>query len=294
MAPLADLHSKAPIKLLFIGNSGVGKTGALASLAARGYNLRILDIDKGVDVLGSLLTRPDSIYFKADPHSIDRVNVIQCSDSMKAMSNGALVADKVQGWARATNALTHWKDGESDLGPVTSWGPKDVLVIDSLSGLTKLALRYHLFLNAGLYKTRTQNEARRDVGAAQNYIRDLLDLLYDDGVKCNVIVISHVTAVTEAGGAAPIEDGKSALLTYGHPSAIGRALSPHIPRWFNNMLVVKAVRNGTKVERKIFTSPQEIDGALVVAKTSAPGRVKDEYPLEWGLADFFADVKGTK
>ena len=291
MAPLTQLHAAAPIKLLLIGNSSVGKTGALASLAARGFNLRVLDIDKGVDVLGSLLTSPDSPYYKLDPEAASRVHVIQCSDTMKAISSGALVPERVKGWATFTNALTHWKDESSDLGPVKDWTTKDVLVIDSLTGLTKLALHYHLFLNAALYKTRTQNEARRDIGATQNYIRDLLDLLYDDSIRCNVILISHITAVTESGGASPIEEGKLALATYGHPSAIGRALSPHVPRWFNSMLVMKAVRQGLKIERKIFTSPQDVDGSLVFAKTSAPLRVKESYDITWGLADFFNDVK---
>jgi len=294
MAPLAQLHAKAPIKLLLIGNSSVGKTGALASLAASGYNLRIIDIDKGVDVLGSLLTTPSSPYFQQDSHSIDRMDVIQCSDPMKALANGALVPDKVIGWQRMTSALTRWKDGETDFGPVASWGPQDILVIDSMSGLAKLALHYHLFLNAALYKTRSQNEGRRDIGATQNYLRDLLDMLYDDAIKCNIILISHITAVTEAAGIPKVEEGQFTQQAYGHPSAIGRALSPHIPRWFNSMLVMKATKIGNRIERKIYTSPQEIDGAIVFAKSSAPLSVKPEYDITWGLAEFFADVKGKK
>ena len=52
----------APAKILLIGKSGAGKTGALASLVAAGYNLRIIDTDKGVRPLRSLLTDPHYPY----------------------------------------------------------------------------------------------------------------------------------------------------------------------------------------------------------------------------------------
>jgi hypothetical protein len=290
MASLAQHRGKAPIKCLLVGDSGAGKTGALASLAAAGFNLRILDIDKGVDILGNLLADPNSIYYKKDPKSIDRVDVVQLSDTMKSV-NGLLVPSKVVGWQRLTQFLMNWKDGEVDLGPVASWGPQEVLVIDSLSGLAKLALNYHLFLNGGVGKMRTQNEARRDIGATQNYLRDLLELLADDNIKCNIIVISHITQVTEAGGAPQISEGKFENVPTGYPSAIGRALSPHIPRWFNNMLIARAVMQGNKPVHKIFTQSQNLGNQIISGKSSAPMKVKVEYPLETGLADFFEDLR---
>jgi hypothetical protein len=290
MAKLESFSQTAPIKLLFIGDSGAGKTGALASLATAGYNLRIIDVDKGVPILANYLSDPNSQYFKTDPKAISRVSFVQVSDTMQNI-NGLLVPKKVEGWVKATKLLINWVDGDENLGAIQSWGPQDILVIDSLSGLSKLALHYHLFLNGALGKARTQNEARRDMGAAQNYIRDLLDLLYDDNVKCNVIVISHVTGVTEAGGAPKVEDGKFDQLPIGYPSAIGRALSPQISRWFNNMLVAHRIMQGNKAVHRIFTKPQIANGMLIGAKSSAPLKVKDEYPIETGLAEFFKDLK---
>ena len=58
MPALSDHQSSQTTKMLFIGDSGSGKTGALASLAAAGYNLRILDVDNGVDILANLLRDP--------------------------------------------------------------------------------------------------------------------------------------------------------------------------------------------------------------------------------------------
>ncbi len=279
-----------PIKLLFIGDSSSGKTGALASLASAGFNLRILDIDKGTDILVNYLTDPNSRYFKADPESASRVDIVQVSDPMKSL-NGLLTPSKAEGWQKATKLLMNWEDGETKLGPVSSWGAKDVLVIDSLSGLSKLALNFHLMMNGALGKARTQNEARRDMGAAQNYIRDLLELLYDDNIKCNIIMICHITTVSDAGGAPKVDEGKWEGVPTGYPAAIGRALSPQIPRWFNNMLIMHRTNQGSSTKHEIFTSSQYLGGQVVSAKTSAPLKVKARYPIETGLADFFADMK---
>lgn len=288
MAPITS--RKPPIKLLFIGDSSSGKTGALASLPVAGYNLRIIDIDKGTDILGNYLTDPASPYFKKDPEAAKRVDVVQVSDPMKSI-NGKLVPAKAEGWQKAMKLFMDWSDGETKLGPVSSWGPEDILVIDSLSGLSKLALNFHLMMNGALNANRTQNEARRDMGAAQNYIRDLLELLYDDNIRCNVILICHITPITDAGGAPKVEDGKWEGVPTGYPAAIGRALSPQIPRWFNNMLIMHRTNQGSTTRHEIFTSSQYLSGQIVSAKTSAPLKVKPKYPIDSGLADFFADMR---
>lgn len=285
------MNSAAPIKLLFIGESGAGKTGALASLATAGYNLRVIDIDKGCDILANYLTDPNSEYYKKDPKAAERVEVVQVSDPMKNLS-GRLVPTRAVGWPKVTKLLTAWEDGGVNLGPISSWGPKDILVIDSLTGLSNLALHYHLMVNSALGATRSQNEWRRDIGAAQGYIRDMLDLLYDDGVSCNIIVISHITVTSEAGGTPKVEEGEFKNVPSGYPSAIGRSLSPQIPRWFNNMLVANKVIQGTRSVQKIFTQSQYVGGMNVSAKTSAPLKIKPSYDIAWGLAEFFRDLKG--
>lgn len=290
MAPITKV-SDDPIKLLYIGESGTGKTGSLASLAAEGYNLRIIDVDKGSDILISYLTDPKSPYVQKDAKAAERVDIVRVSDSMQNL-NGKLVPKKVEGWPKLTKLLIQWKDGDTDLGPITSWGPKDILVIDSLSGVSRLALNYHLMMNGALGKERTQNEARRDIGNTQNYLRDLLDLIYDDNIRCNVILISHITAVSEAGSTPQIEDGNFKNIPTGFPSAIGRSLSPQIPRWFNNMVVAHKVVQGTKSTHQIFTQSQYISGLNVSAKTAAPMLVKNSYPIDWGMAQLFKDLKG--
>ena len=54
----------APVKIMLIGENGSGKTGSLASLVCAGYKLRIIDTDKGVKILKSLLLDPHYPYAK--------------------------------------------------------------------------------------------------------------------------------------------------------------------------------------------------------------------------------------
>ena len=61
MPALGQHQSSDIVKMLFIGPSGAGKTGALASLASAGYNLRILDMDNGLDVLANVLNNPKTL-----------------------------------------------------------------------------------------------------------------------------------------------------------------------------------------------------------------------------------------
>jgi len=291
MPSLSSHHSSETTKLLFIGDSSSGKTGALASLAAVGYKLRILDFDNGIDVLKHWLTHPNSSYLKTNPSCLDNVHYVTLTDPMKAAANGKLYYTKAQAWARAMNLLYEWKDGDINLGKITTWGPDTVLVIDSLTMCTTAAHTHHLSMNGKLAANPTQNEARRDIGQAQNYIRDLLTMLYDKEVKCNVIITSHIVYVTEQGTAPKPDEPNSGGMPIGYPSTIGRALSPHVPRWFNNMLIARTEGAGSMAKRKIFTVPQVIGGQLVNAKISAPLAVAKEYPIETGLADFFKALR---
>jgi len=291
MPALGQHHSSEVTKLLLIGDSSAGKSGSLASLAAADYKLRILDFDNGMDVLKHWLSHPKSPYVIQNPKAIENVHYVTLTDPLKVGLDGKLHYTKAQAWAKAMNLLHHWKEGDIDLGKITSWTAQDILVIDSLSMCTTTAHTHHLAMNGKLAATPTQNEARRDVGVSQNYIRDLLNLLYDKEIKCNVIVTSHVTFVTEQGTAPKPEEPNSGGMPIGYPSSIGRALSPHIPRWFNNMLIVRAEGAGTMVKRKIYTIPQVVGGQMISSKVSAPLAVASSYPLETGLADFFKAIR---
>lgn len=265
MPKLESHESAVTTKLLFIGDSGAGKTGALASLAGAGYNLRIVDLDNGLDVLANLLRDPKGPY---GAEALSHVDYETFTDKMKVGAGGKLIPSRATVWDRTIKLIDNWKTETSDYGPLHTWTPNDVLVIDSLTMLSNAALAYVLMLNNRLGGMVEQSHWY----AAQQLIESLIQMLYDENVKCNIIVNSHITYI------GPENQER------GYPSALGKALPPKLPRYFNTTLLAKT----TNGKREIFTKPQ----GVIEVKNTAPLKVKEKYPLETGLADYFRDVRG--
>jgi hypothetical protein len=266
--------------MLLIGDSGSGKTGALASLADAGYNLRILDLDNGIDILANIIKDPKSPYKK---ESLDRVFYETVTDKMKNV-NGKLMPAKATVWQRSMKLLDNWKTEEqdpqdatkkittSDFGPITTWTPKDVLVLDSLTFLSTAALNLQLSMNSRLGQAPQQ----QDWYAGQQMIEGMLQMLYDEEVKCNVIVNCHITFIGDDN------------VQHGYPASLGKALPPKIGRYFNSMIMAKTTGSGANQKHKIST----LSSPLVELKNTNPLRVKADYPLEFGLAEYFRDIRG--
>lgn len=268
MTKLADHQSAKTTKMLLIGDPGSGKTGALVSLAKAGYNLRIIDLDNGLDVVANLLKGA------GDAEALGRVEFETITDKMKS-SKGRLVPGQATVWNRTIKLLEDWSTESAKLGPITSWGTGDVLVIDSLSMLASAAMNFQLFVNGRIGGAPQQS----DWYQGQMMLESLIQMLFDEAVACNVIINCHVAFIGEEGGP-----------QRGYPATLGKALSPKIGAYFNTILMVKTMGQGAQQKRKILTGTT----GLVELKNSAPTRVKGEYDQATGLAEFFRDVRGAQ
>lgn len=259
----------SPLKILHIGDSGTGKTGALASLARAGYSLRIIDADNGVQILQQELATDSS-------EVQSRVYWETCTDNRKVSSAGLVSYEgSPSAFSRAMKLLSNWKTDDYDLGPVSSWDQSSILVIDSLSFLSLSAMAGVLAMAGRLPPAHPQIQ---DWGAAMDRIENLLGLLYSDSVRCHVIINSHLTYIQP--------EGEAEGVVRAYPNTLGTKLPPKVGRFFNTMLLSKTEGSGAATKRKIFTVPT---GALAL-KTPAPKLAKPFYPLETGLADFFKDL----
>jgi len=266
MPSLKDHHSNTTTKLLFVGDSGAGKTGALASLAAAGFKVRILDLDNGVDVLRDLLTNGN--YTK---DAINNVEYVTLTEPMKN-AGGKLIPAKASVWQRVAGMLGDWKDGDINHGSITTWDDQTVLVLDSLTMLSDAALSYILAMNGRL----GQHPHQADWGLAQALVENLLRMLYDEGVKCNVIINCHIK---------PMGDDNGPERYY--PNTLGKALPPKVGRYFNTVLLAQSSGRGSNLKRQIFTTSQ----GTIECKNTAPSKVQPSYPLDTGLADYFKAVR---
>jgi hypothetical protein len=259
---LSQHPSRSATKMLLLGDSGTGKTGALASLVRAGKELRILDFDSGLDILSNLLTEKelDQVYFKT------------LTDKMKALPSGLIIPDgQPKAWANGMKLLTKWDDEES-FGNVADWPPEVVLVIDSLSFMSQAAMR-HILFGAG---RMGQQPWQSDWGEAQRLITSALELLYSSAVRCNVVITAHIKYIEDQNG-----------VSRGYPDSLGRALPPTISRYFNTVCMAKVVGQGSTAKRVIRTTPDSGIGL----KASAVQGLKSEYPLDTGLAEIFNQLQ---
>lgn len=259
MASLSQHQSATVTKMLYLGDSGTGKTGSLASLAKAGYELRILDFDNGLDILAHLLAD--------DPEALNRVQFKTFTDKMKMVGNSIQPDGIPVAFTNAMKALNGWKDGEQDFGPASKWGSNVVLVVDSMTLMCECIKRHILHVNG----RSGQNLTQPNWGEAMRMLEDFLALLYSDAIGCNVLVLSHVVHL-----------GDENIGLQGFPSALGNKLPPKVPRYFNSMVCAETRGVGVGQKRLIRTR-SKMGLELKVANPKIP----ETLPLETGLATIF-------
>jgi hypothetical protein len=258
MPPLTQHQSNKFTKLLLIGDSGTGKTGALASLVGEGYDLRILDCDNGLDTMAMILK-------EKHPDKLGQVHYETVRDKYKGSAMGPLI-DGAPAFAKALGLLDKWTDGTKP----AEWGEKTIFVLDSLTFFSDMAFNWAKSLNPGA------KEPRQWYGTAQAATENVLAQLTSADFKTNVIVISHISWIERPDGT-----------MRGYPSSVGKALGPTIPAYFNSVALCQTAGTGAQVRRTIQTVPT----ALIDLKNPAPFRMAASLPLETGLADFFREVR---
>lgn len=264
MPNLANHQSSEFTKLLFIGDSKSGKTGALASLVAKGYKLRILDFDNGLDALAQIIKR-DS------PKMLENVEFRTLRDKLKSSPLGTVVDGTATAFIEGLRLLDHWKYGDTDLGVPSTWGKDTILVIDSLTFMSIAAFNFREPL------VPRSRDGKYDVRAvykdSQDAIESAIALLTSESFKTNVIVISHVKYVENPDGTKK-----------GYPTAIGSALSPQLPSYFNSVALAQTGPGG---KRQIQTAAT----AMIDLANPASYKMLPTLPIETGLATFFETVR---
>ena len=257
MTSLATHQASEFVKLIFIGNSGAGKTGALTSLVSAGYNLRIIDLDNGLDALYNHVEHEC-------PERLSSVDFETISDAFKTNKLGQVVIDgRPTAFTRACRLIDRWADGSVP----AEWGGDKVLVIDSLTALSKYCFHWTKRNKPDL------KQNRHWIGVAQECIMDLLYSLTSAEFRTNVIIISHIDK----------RDDEAFV------SSIGKAIGPKIPHRFNTLIASRVVGQGKNVRRTIHTVPT----AMLDLKNPAPFRMgSDPYPIETGLSSIFSVLKG--
>lgn len=264
MPSLANHQSNDFVKLLIEGDSKCGKSGSLASLVCAGYKLRILDWDNGLDVLKQFVERDC-------PGNLENVEFRTLRDKYKASPTGSIIDGPPRAFIEGVRMLDKWKYDDTDLGIPSEWGSDCILVIDSLTFMSDAAFDWREPLTS---KGKSGDyDKRATYKDAQDAIENVLALLTGESMRTNVIVISHVKYIDNPDGTKK-----------GYPVSVGSALSPTIPRYFNNVVRYTTSPGG---KREIET----VSSAMFDLANSAPFKMPNKFPIATGLADFFAVLR---
>jgi len=256
MVALTDEKSTIT-KALVLGDSGTGKTGALASLVGAGYKLRVLDLDNKLQtgILPQVLKRDH-------PDKMRNIDYEAVRDRFKASALGPVFDGMPKSFTRSLELLDKWSDGTIP----AKWGPDYIFVLDSLTFFSDSAYNWAKSLNPGV------KDPRQWFYTAQQAVENTIAMLTADSFQTNVLVLAHVNWQNRPDGTCK-----------GYPSAVGQALGPTIPAYFDSMILCQT---GAGNKRTIQTVPT----ALVDLKHPSFG-IAPTLPLETGLATFFEALR---
>jgi hypothetical protein len=266
MMPSATEHKSSTfVKLLYIGDSGTGKTTSLTSLVEAGYALRVLDFDNLLDPLIHMVRRQA-------PQRLGAIEYITFRDKLRTTPNGPIIDGVPTAYIGSMKAIDKWEDGSIP----GEWGASHILVIDSFTTMARSAYWWA----KGLLGAATFAEGvpvrgvqpQQFYHTAQQALMSTIAYVTADSFKANVIVIAHVKYMER--------DGQ----TKGFPVAVGNAISPEIPSYFPS--VALATKSGTR--RLIRTRSTN----MIDLKNPRSFDMADEFDMEDGLAKFFKAVLG--
>jgi len=258
---LSEHTSGDATRILYLGNSGAGKTGSLVSLVEAGYNLRILDMDNGVGILKQYILHQC-------PDRINQVDVETRRDNYEMGMQGPKLVGKAKAYVEAMKLLDKWTD---DTKPA-EWDRKTIFVLDSLTALGRACFEHVKAMYPSI------KEPRQWYNLAQDMLHTNIANLTGGNFNPHVIIITHVR----------YEVDKEGTPTKGYPTSVGRALGPTtIPSYFNNMVLAETQGAGKYAKRIIKT----VTTGLVDLKAENPFKVAAELPLETGMATLFKSLQ---
>lgn len=270
----SEHQSGSVIKMLLLGDSGTGKTGALASLV-EDYKVTVLDFDNGLDFLVRQIK-------KSCPKSLSNLTYETFTDEMVSKGDRIIPKGRPKAYANCIKTLDELN--------LREWKNDRVLVLDSLTFFCQAALNYYRYMNNTLATGKTDI---RDYGQAMGATENFLAHVQSHQANFHYIVISHLQymEIGTGGNTAPVSRGlKPAAIAEeskqykAFPSALGKKLPPTVATYFNTSLMCSK-----SMSKRIIRTDSK---GIVDLKSGAPD-IPKELPLATGLKDFFNLILGV-
>jgi hypothetical protein len=223
--PIPSPTNEWGFKCLLLGDTGTGKTYSIRTLAEAGLEVFVLFTENGMLTLRD--TDPNKVhwhYIRPAPFDINAMKTVASNISKAQFQQiTAMVDANKSKYGQLVDVLSAMAAPKCDrtgktFPPVDQWGTDKVLVIDSLSGLSLMALTLVIGGKPAIHEG--------EWGIAMMQIEKLLNALCL-GIPTNFVLMSHIEREPNA------MDGSLRLMA----STLGKKLAPKLPRFFDEVLV---------------------------------------------------------
>ena len=212
---------------LLVGPTGTGKTYSIRSAYEAGLEIFLVFTEPSMELFHDL---PSSrVHWQyVPPATPDWETMVENAERINSLSFKALSGlgdinkqayDQFLQLLRALSGFTCDRTGEY-FGPVDTWGPERMLVLDSLSGLNIMAM--DMVVGAKPVKSMA------DWGVAMDNEERIINKLCMS-TACWFTMIAHAEREVDE-----VLGGNQLMV-----SALGRKLAPRIPRYFSDVIYTK-------------------------------------------------------
>lgn len=256
MNAVTPVSSLPGVNEMLCGTSGSGKTHAIRTLVEAGLEVFVLFTEPGMEVLADIPKEKLHWHYIA-PASPDFEDMISSATKINTMSFEAITKlpdinkRKYDEFIQVLVTLSNFKDDRTgaSFGPVDSWDSSRVLVVDSLTGLSLMAMN--------LVTGSKPVKSLADWGVAIDNLERLITKLCVD-TKCHFVLISHLERETDE-----VTGGTSLMA-----STLGRKLAPKLPRYFSD--VIHVVRKADKFVWSTVTSNVDLKARNIALADNLP------------------------
>lgn len=224
------------LNILIMGPSGSGKTYSIHELVTMGFEVFCLMTESGLESLLGYWTDkgqevpPNLHWHTVRAKAVGFKEMVSASKDVLDLTYEMLIKKPdtnkrlFTGFTEVLESLANFKDDRTGelFGAADDWGPDRWLCIDSLTGISNMAMQNMI----GGKVVRDQKDWQVAQGLVENLLR-----MCTDGCRCNFLIIGHIEREVD-----PVLGGAKIMA-----STLGKALAPKLPIMFSELLFAESV-----------------------------------------------------
>jgi hypothetical protein len=229
-----------PPSILLMGPSGSGKTFSLSTLVEAGLEIFVIStephgLESLLDSAAAKKLPLSMLHWRYIPparpgfETLERLGKLISVSDQKSLADMRASPRSDAQWIELLKTMNNFKDDKDGklYGDVTKFGPDRALVIDSLSGVSAMAMD----VTIGDKVTANPGEWGIAMRALDKFL-----LTCTSDLKCYFILTAHTEREED------LITGASKIMV----STLGKKLAPQIPKFFSEVILADTLTEGDK------------------------------------------------